>query len=73
MQNQLTRRPHIPSTPRATPILMPALAPLLRPPVLDAGDDVGETVDPVLLANEILEEELVVVDGAKMYPLSWTA
>jgi hypothetical protein len=52
---------------------MPALAPVLRPPVLGAGDDVGESADPVLLANdEVLlandiPEELVVEDGAKMY------
>lgn len=33
----------------------------------------SETVDPVLVANNnILEEELVVEDSAKMYPLSWT-
>ncbi len=51
---------------------MPALAPMLRPLVLEVWDDVGETVDSVLLANDILEE-LVVVDGAKMYPLRWTA
>lgn len=72
MQNQLTKRAHIPSTPRATPTPMPALAPMLRPLVLEVWDDVGETVDSVLLANDILEE-LVVVDGAKMYPLRWTA
>ena len=59
---------------------MPTLAPVLRPPVLEVWDDVGETVDPVLLANDevllgkdILEEELVVEDGAKIYPLTWTA
>lgn len=79
MQNQLTRMPHIPSTPRAAPIPMPALAPVLRPPVLEVWDDVGETVDPVLLANDEvplandIPEELVVEDCAKMYPLSWTA
>jgi hypothetical protein len=58
---------------------MPALAPVLRPPVLEVWDDVGETVDPVLLANDEvplandIPEELVVEDCAKMYPLSWTA
>jgi hypothetical protein len=58
---------------------MPALAPVLRPPVLEVWDDVGETVDPVLLANDEvplandIPEELVAEDCAKMYPLSWTA
>jgi len=80
MQNQLTSRAHIPSTPRATPTPMPTLAPVLKPPVLEVWDDVDETVDPVLLANDevllgkdILVEELVVEDGAKIYPLTWTA
>ena len=64
---------------------------MLRTPVLGSWDNVGETVDPVLVvcddplvlvvwagpvlvANDsILGEELVVEDGAKTYPLRWTA
>jgi hypothetical protein len=71
-----------PNTPRATPIPMPAFAPVLRPPELAAFDDVAEPVGAVLVADAVVpvpapvpvleeEEELVVVDGAKLYPLSW--
>lgn len=74
MQNKVTKRAQSPNTLRETPTPMAALAPVLRPPVLGVWEDVGETVDPVLVADDgILEEELVVEDGAKMYPLSWTA
>jgi hypothetical protein len=78
MQNQLTKRAQTPSTPRVAPTPMPILAPVLRPPLLEGWVEVGETVDPVLLANDEvllandrLEEELVVEDGAKLYPLTW--
>lgn len=73
MQNKVTKRAQSPSTAKETPTPMAALAPVLRPPVLGLWDDVGETVGLVLVANDsILEEELVVEDGAKTYPLSWT-
>jgi hypothetical protein len=73
MQNKETKRAQSPSTAKETPTPMAALTPVLRPPVLGVWDDVGETVGPVLVANDsILEEELAVEDGAKIYPLSWT-
>ena len=65
---------------------MPTFAPVLSPLVLDFWDDMGEAVDPVLVVwdgpvlvvvlvvwDDPVLEELVVEDGAKTYPLSWTA
>lgn len=75
IQNQVTTRAQSPSTLRETPIPMLTLAFVLRLPVLGVWDDVGvgEAVDPVLVADESILEELVVEDGAKMYPLRWIA
>ncbi len=62
---------------------MPAFAPVLRPPELGILAGVGETVEladpadpvdpvdpPPAVDTVVLEEELVVVDDAKMYPLN---
>lgn len=52
---------------------MAIFAPVLRPPKLGLGDEVDDTVGAVVVGDDSVLEEPIVEDGAKLYPLIWTA
>lgn len=71
MQNKAKNRTQRLTAPRETP--MAVFAPVLRPPELGFWDAVSDPVGAVVVGNASVVEEPIVEDGAKLYPLTWTA
>lgn len=71
IQNRARDRTLSPTTLRVTP--MAIFAPVFRPLELGLGDEVDDTVCAVVVGDVSVLEEPIVEDGAKLYPLTWTA